>query len=113
MKLADMQKSDLEAVEQQLLAEFEALKGEGLSLDMTRGKPAPDQLTLADGMLSLVGPGETAGEDGTDYRNYGIVEGIPEARRLFAEYMGVTPAQFVALMSSDRFMNSEVSKKYS
>jgi aspartate/methionine/tyrosine aminotransferase len=95
MKLADMQKSDLEAVEQQLLAEFEALKGEGLSLDMTRGKPAPDQLTLADGMLSLVGPGDTAGEDGTDYRNYGIVEGIPEARRLFAEYMGVTPAQII------------------
>lgn len=95
MKLADMEKSDLEAVEKRLLGEFEALKSEGLSLDMTRGKPAPDQLTLADGMLGLVGPGNTSGEDGTDYRNYGIVEGIPEARRLFADYMGVTPAQTI------------------
>lgn len=95
MKLADMEKSALEAVEQRLLEEFETLKSEGLRLDMTRGKPAADQLALADGMLSLVGPGTTAGEDGTDYRNYGIVEGIPEARRLFAEYMGVTPQQII------------------
>ncbi|WP_425405742.1 aminotransferase class I/II-fold pyridoxal phosphate-dependent enzyme [Hwanghaeella sp.] len=95
MKLADMEKSALEQVEQDLSKEFDALKSEGLSLDMTRGKPAPDQLTLADGMLSLVGPGNTAGEGGTDYRNYGIVEGIPEARRLFADYMGVAPSQII------------------
>ena len=62
---------------------------------MTRGKPAPEQLALADDMLTLVEPGTTAGEDGADYRNYGILEGIPEARRLFGDYMGVAPEQVI------------------
>ncbi len=95
MNLTELDSDALEDAEARLLAEFESLKSQGLSLDMTRGKPAPDQLALADNMLSLVGPGSTSGEDGTDYRNYGIVEGIPEARRLFAEYMGVTPEQII------------------
>jgi len=74
---------------------YDALRGRNLALDMTRGKPAPDQLDLADGLLTIVGPGEAMGEDGTDYRNYGILAGIPEARAFFAEYMEVTPAEIV------------------
>ncbi len=74
---------------------YETLRGRNLALDMTRGKPAPDQLDLADEMLTMVGAGDTAGEDGTDYRNYGILAGIPEARTFFAEYMDVDPAEVV------------------
>jgi len=95
MDLTKLDAVALEAAEAGLVTEMDVLKAEGLKLDMTRGKPAPDQLSLADGLLTLTGPGSTSGEDGTDYRNYGILEGIPEARRLFADYMGVTPEQVI------------------
>ncbi len=95
MDLTKLDPLALEAAEADLQAEMDLLKAEGLKLDMTRGKPAPDQLSLADGLLSLTGPGETAWEDGADYRNYGILEGIPEARRLFADFMGVAPEQVI------------------
>jgi len=65
----------------------------GLSLDMTRGKPCPEQLDLADGLLTAVKPGEVYAEDGTDCRNYGGVEGLPEARALFADFLEVAPAE--------------------
>ena len=69
---------------------YDGLRGRNLALDMTRGKPAADQLDLTDEILTIVKPGETSGEDGTDYRNYGILDGIPEAKAFFAEYMDVT-----------------------
>jgi len=74
---------------------YERHRGRNLQLDMTRGKPSPEQLDLSDGILTVVETDQTTGEDGTDYRNYGGLTGIPEARRLFAEYMGVTPAQVI------------------
>ncbi|MBT6607628.1 MAG: aminotransferase class I/II-fold pyridoxal phosphate-dependent enzyme [Rhodospirillaceae bacterium] len=72
-------------------ATYEGIRGKNLALDMTRGKPAPDQLDLSNGILTVVGPGDTDGDDGTDYRNYGI----PEAKALFAEYMEVAPAEII------------------
>ena len=56
-------------------------------IDMTRGKPAPDQLDLSDDILSVIGRDDCFGEDGTDYRNYGIGTGIPEAKAFFADFM--------------------------
>jgi len=85
----------LAAAETDAQQAFERHRGRNLQLDMTRGKPSPEQLDLSDGILTVVGAEETTGEDGTDYRNYGGLSGIPEARRLFAEYMGVTPAQVI------------------
>lgn len=76
-------------------ARFGELSRRNLVLDMTRGKPAPDQLDLADGMLTIVGPGETRGEAGDDYRNYGLGTGIPEARRLFARLLEVEPSEVI------------------
>jgi len=74
---------------------YTGLRGRNLALDMTRGKPAPEQLDLADDMLTIVGHGDTDGDDGTDYRNYGILAGIPEARAFFAEYMDVDKSEIV------------------
>lgn len=67
---------------------YDALVDKGLSLDMTRGKPGPEQLILSEAMLSVLGPEDLEGEGG-DYRNYGLPAGIPEARHLFAGYFGV------------------------
>jgi DNA-binding transcriptional MocR family regulator len=62
---------------------------------MTRGKPAPQQLDLAMGMLDEKVCRQYAAAGGTDYRNYGGLEGIGEARTLFAEYLGVEPEEII------------------
>ena len=67
----------------------------GLALDMTRGKPCSAQLDLALPMLECVTPRDFKAADGTDCRNYGGFEGLPEARRLFGEFMGVAPSELL------------------
>ncbi len=107
----DLTKAEHDAVQSHNAAatsRFEGLRGRNLSLDMTRGKPSPEQLSLADEMLTLVGPGSTDGEDGTDLRNYGGLAGIPEARRLFAELLDAEPDQVVAGGNSSLTMMWEV-----
>ncbi|MGJ3260653.1 MAG: aminotransferase class I/II-fold pyridoxal phosphate-dependent enzyme [Rhodospirillales bacterium] len=94
----DLTQADAEAVKtrhKDAAGRMEQLRGRNLSLDMTRGKPSPEQLDLADDLLTIVKPGETTGEDGTDLRNYGGLAGIPEARRLFAEFLGTVPEQVI------------------
>ena len=75
--------------------EFQALRGANLALDLTRGKPAPEQLDLAnalDGHLA----GDYRAEDGTDVRNYGVLRGIAEARRLGARFLDLSPEEVIA-----------------
>lgn len=67
---------------------FDALKAEKLNLDMTRGKPCPEQLKLSEPMLRLRA---TRSRDGIDCRNYGELLGLPEARELCARYLGARP----------------------
>ena len=74
---------------------YDSLRGRNLSIDMTRGKPSPEQLDLSAGLLTAVSEDDFKGEDGADYRNYGILDGIPEAKRLFAEFMEVTPEEII------------------
>lgn len=63
-----------------------------LKLDMSRGKPCKEQLDLSIDMLTM-DPADYISETGLDSRNYGCLEGMPEARRLFAEIMGVHPEE--------------------
>jgi len=77
-----------------LRAEYDAAKAKGLGLDMTRGKPCAEQLDLAAGLLDCLGRDYQAA-DGTDCRNYGVLEGLPEARALFAELLEVEPAEVI------------------
>jgi DNA-binding transcriptional MocR family regulator len=71
----------------ELEKEYEALKAEGLKLDMSRGKPCDEQLDLSNAMLS-VDLGNFKSEAGFDCRNYGMPDGIIEAKRLFAPMLG-------------------------
>lgn len=64
-----------------------------LSLDITRGKPSPEQLDLANGLLSL--PGDQYVQDGTDTRNYGGLDGLPPMKALFAEILEVSADQVI------------------
>lgn len=77
-----------------LRAEYEAFRARGLALDMTRGKPCAEQLDLSLGLLDCLGRDYRAA-DGTDCRNYGVLEGLPEARALFAELLDVAPAEVI------------------
>jgi DNA-binding transcriptional MocR family regulator len=74
---------------------YQAFKSQKLALDMTRGKPCSEQLDLANELLTNLGPGDFRAEDGTDCRNYGGLDGLPEAKKLFAEFMEVSPTELL------------------
>jgi DNA-binding transcriptional MocR family regulator len=76
----------------ELRGRYDAIAARKLTLDMTRGKPCPEQLDLSLPMLELR---DYRAADGTDCRNYGLVEGLPEARKLFAELLHVEPAEVI------------------
>lgn len=69
-----------------LRAEYQRYKNMALELNMSRGKPCPEQLDLSREMLKM---DNYIGEDGFDARNYGMLEGMPEARRFFGELLGI------------------------
>lgn len=74
-------------------SQYESFKQLGLKLDMSRGKPAPEQLDLSNALLDSLGDYKAA--DGTDTRNYGGAVGLPEARALFGALLDAPPAQVV------------------
>lgn len=85
-----MTKAELEALRAELTKQFEDAKAKGLKLDMSRGKPTPAQLDLSMDMLDvLTSEDEIKTEAGQDCRNYGILDGIPEAKKLLGDMMGV------------------------
>ncbi|RPF19869.1 aminotransferase class I/II-fold pyridoxal phosphate-dependent enzyme [Myceligenerans xiligouense] len=74
---------------------YAALQAKGLKLDLTRGKPSAEQLDLANPMLALPGD-RSRSESGTDVRNYGGLDGLPELRAMFAELLDVPVEQLLA-----------------
>jgi DNA-binding transcriptional MocR family regulator len=95
-----MQRSDLERQAARLRERYEAFQRRHLSLDMTRGKPSPQQLDLSLGLLASLGDGDYRAADGTDCRNYGVLEGLPEARALFAQVLEVEPDEIIVAGNS-------------
>ena len=86
----DLSKEELLELKSELEARFEEVKEKGLKLDMSRGKPAADQLNLSmDMMKVLAGDANLICEDGVDCRNYGNLDGIDEAKQLLADMMEV------------------------
>ena len=74
-----------------LTEEYNSYKEMGLTLDMSRGKPGADQLELTNEMLDPALLGNFKASNGFDVRNYGILDGIPECKKLFADILGVKP----------------------
>jgi DNA-binding transcriptional MocR family regulator len=74
---------------------YQRFKTLGLKLDMTRGKPSSEQLDLARGLLTNVSASDCKAADGTDTRNYGGLDGLPEMKAIFAEMVNTTPAGVV------------------
>ncbi len=78
-----------------LLSRYRAIQSRKTTLDMTRGKPCPEQLELSLGMLECLDKKTFRAADGTDCRNYGGLDGLPEAKTLFADYLGVATAELI------------------
>ena len=84
----DLSKEELQVLQRELQEKFAKIKEEGISLDMSRGKPGADQLDLSLPMLDVLNSESTfKGVQGMDLRNYGILEGITEIRELFGELL--------------------------
>lgn len=96
MDLNTMSPEQLKQQKAELEKRYQAFQESNLSIDMTRGKPSPQQLDLAAEMLTIVdGQQYTSPESGIDCRNYGGLDGIPEAKALFAEYLEVDPEELI------------------
>ncbi|MBO5033151.1 MAG: aminotransferase class I/II-fold pyridoxal phosphate-dependent enzyme [Lachnospiraceae bacterium] len=84
----DLSREELQAVQAELQAQYDKLKEAGIKLDMSRGKPGTDQLDLSAPMLDVLNSKSAfKGADNVDLRNYGVLDGIKEAKELFAELM--------------------------
>ena len=90
MEYLNASAQELEREYESLKKQYEDVKGKGLSLNMARGKPGKVQLDLSLDMLDVVNSStDFVGADGMDCRNYGILKGIDECRKLFGEIFGV------------------------
>lgn len=97
----EMTREELQAQREQLEQAYARLQAKGLKLNMARGKPGADQLELSLPMLDALNSGSDCHDaSGLDCRNYGELLGIPEARKLFGEYMGVTPEETIVVGSA-------------
>ena len=97
----ELSREQLQAMKGDLEKQFEEVKAKGLNLDMSRGKPCKEQLNLSMGMLEeLKSTDKLKCETGIDCRNYGLLEGIPEAKRLLGEMTEVAPEHIIIFGNS-------------
>lgn len=114
MQYNDMSKEELLALKESLNKEYAEAKAKGLSLDMSRGKPAAKQLDISLGLLDTINSSsDLKSEDGTDCRNYGVLDGIPEAKKLMADMMGTTPDHVIVYGNASlNIMYDQISRAY-
>ncbi len=92
----ELEKEELLALKERLLLQYEEAKGKGLKLDMSRGKPAAEQLDMTMPMMDIFNRNfDMRDEQGVDVRNYGYLEGIIGARRLLGSMLGVDPEHVI------------------
>ncbi|WP_235736340.1 aminotransferase class I/II-fold pyridoxal phosphate-dependent enzyme [Nocardioides alcanivorans] len=104
--LADRSPAELAAFLDAQRQAYSELTSRGLALDLTRGKPAPTQLDLSNGLLTL--PDGFKDAAGVDVRNYGGLDGIAELREMFADLLWVEPEQVIAGGNSSLVMMRQV-----
>lgn len=96
--VTEMTKDELLELQKELQKQYEEFKAQGLKLDMSRGKPAAAQLDITNGLFDALDDYHT--ESGLDARNYGVLDGIPEAKRLFSDLLGIPTEKIIVGGSS-------------
>ena len=96
MALKDMTAEQLKAFRDECRKQYDDFKSQGLKLDMSRGKPCKEQLDMSMPMLDVLNSSSSLIDaDGVDVRNYGFLTGITEAKKLFADLLGVDPSMII------------------
>ncbi|MFR3728723.1 aminotransferase [Lacrimispora sp.] len=92
----EMTKEELLELKKELSAQYKEFQGKDLRLDMSRGKPSTEQLDISMGMMDVLSSDDDLTcEDGTDCRNYGVLDGIRETKELLADMMEVAPDSII------------------
>lgn len=112
MEFSKMTKEQMTELLSQYRHDYEIYCGKKLSLDLSRGKPGAAQLDLLQGMLDCIDSSyDCHTEDGFDCRNYGVLDGIKEAKRLFADLLGLNEKElFIGGNSSLNLMYDTVAR---
>ena len=100
MRVAEMNREALEAFAADCKKQYEAFQAQGLKLDMSRGKPSPKQLDLTNGITDCLAEDDYKASNGLDCRNYGCLDGLPEAKEFFAPMLGVKPEDVIVCGNS-------------
>lgn len=97
MTYSQMSAAQLENERALLAEEYSKIKSQGLSLDLSRGKPGKAQLDMLTDMLTCISSAEDCfSENGTDCRNYGVLDGLPEVKKLFSELLEI-PERYIVV----------------
>lgn len=97
----ELSENELFELREELYKEYEEAKAKGLQLDMSRGKPSPAQLDMEKDFLGMViSDADVTTETGVDCRNYGLLDGIPEARKLLADMLEVSADKVIVFGNS-------------
>ncbi|WP_370500080.1 aminotransferase class I/II-fold pyridoxal phosphate-dependent enzyme [Mycolicibacterium sp. jd] len=96
MSFHSLGRDELRAQHDEQQRNYAELQAKNLRLDLTRGKPSPDQLDLSNGLLELPGADAFRDAEGTDTRNYGGLHGLPELRTIFSELLGIPVPNLIA-----------------
>ncbi len=92
----EMTREELQELRKQLHVQYKEFQGKDLRLDMSRGKPSTEQLDISMGMMDVLSSDDDLTcDDGTDCRNYGVLDGIKEAKELLADMMEVAPDHII------------------
>lgn len=110
----EMEKEELKRELESLKAEYEKFSQEDISLDMSRGKPGTDQLELSMGMLDVLNSkSDMVSTDGFDCRNYGVLDGIPESKKMMAAIMGTSMDNVIVYGNASlNIMYDAISRSY-
>ena len=111
---SSMTKEELAAQKEQLEKKYKEYKDQGLKLDITRGKPSALQLDLSEKMLTVVSKNEECiSDDGTDCRNYGLQNGLPQMRELMGRIAGASAEQTIVCGNASlNIMFDTISRAY-
>ncbi|MDY2777244.1 MAG: aminotransferase class I/II-fold pyridoxal phosphate-dependent enzyme [Collinsella sp.] len=107
-----MESGELDASIASLKAQVEEVKARGLKLDMARGKPSPAQVDLSRPMLDVIDSTSDLHDGDVDCGNYGCFEGIPSARRLAGQFLGVPAEQTLVLGSSSLLIMHDIAAQF-
>lgn len=95
MEIQNLSREQLQERLAALTEKYNEYKSMGLKLDMSRGKPGADQLEITNDMLDPALLGDYKASNGFDVRNYGILDGIPECKKLFSEILDIAPENLI------------------